>query len=82
MLAFAQVGRALELALQAAAPPALALILAGIVLGWLSRAAPSLPFVALALPIRSLLGIVLILLSLVTLVATLSSAWDTIPWGA
>ncbi len=81
VLAFAQVGRALELALQAAAPPALALILTGIVLGWLSRAAPSLPFVALALPIRSFLGIVLVLLSLATLAATLSSAWGTIPWG-
>ena len=52
-LAFGQVGRALELSLRAAAPPALALTLAGVVLGWLSRAAPSLPFVALALPIRS-----------------------------
>ena len=51
-LAFGQVGRALELSLRAAAPPALALTLAGVVLGWLSRAAPSLPFVALALPIR------------------------------
>ena len=63
MLAFAQVGRALELALRAAAPPALALVLAGIVLGWLGRTAPSLPFVALALPIRACLGIVLVLLS-------------------
>jgi len=81
MLAFAQVGRALELALQAAAPPALALILTGIVVGWLSRAAPSLPFVALALPIRSFLGIILVLLSLATLAVTLSSAWGTIPSG-
>jgi len=81
MQAFGQVGRALELALQAAAPPALALILAGIVLGWLSRAAPSLPFVALALPIRSFLGIVLVVLSLATLAVTLSSAWGTLPWG-
>ena len=55
-LAFGQVGRALELSLRVAAPPALALTLAGIVLGWLSRAAPSLPFVALALPIRSVFG--------------------------
>jgi flagellar biosynthesis protein FliR len=81
MLAFAQVGRALELALQAAAPPTMALILAGIVLGWLSRAAPSLPFVVLALPIRSFLGIVLVLLSLATLAVTLSGAWGTLPWG-
>jgi len=74
--AFAQIGHALELALRAAAPAALALALAGIVLGLLSRAAPSLPFVALALPIRWLLGIALVLLSLAPLVATLSSAWE------
>ena len=78
MLAFAQVGRALELALQAAAPAGAGADLAGIVLGWLSRAAPSLPFVALALPIRSFLGIVLVLLSLATLAATLSGAWGTL----
>ena len=41
--AFAQVGQALELALRIAAPPALALTLAGIVLGWLGRAAQSFP---------------------------------------
>ena len=58
-MAFAQVGRSLELALQAAAPVALALALAGIIMGWLSRAASSLPFVALALPIRTLIGVVL-----------------------
>jgi flagellar biosynthesis protein FliR len=79
-LLFAQIGRALEVALRAAAPAALALCLAGIVLSWLSRAASSLPFVALALPIRSALGVVLILLSLGTLFTTLSGAWDTLPW--
>jgi flagellar biosynthesis protein FliR len=79
-LAFAQVGCALELSLRAAAPAALALTLAGIVLGWLSRAAPSLPFVALALPIRSALGVVLVILSLATLVATFASAWETLPF--
>ena len=67
-MAFAQVGRALELALEVAAPVALALALAGIIMGWLSRAASSLPFVALALPIRTLIGVVLMLLGLVTLV--------------
>jgi flagellar biosynthesis protein FliR len=79
-LAFGQVGRALELSLRAAAPPALALTLAGIVLGWLSRAAPSLPFVALALPVRSVLGVVLVMVSLAALIATLASAWDTFPF--
>jgi flagellar biosynthetic protein FliR len=77
-LAFGQVGSALELSLRAAAPPALALTLAGVVLGWLSRAAPSLPFVALALPIRTVLGVVLVILSLATLVATLTSTWNTL----
>jgi flagellar biosynthesis protein FliR len=81
VLAFAQVGRALELALRAAAPPALALTLAGIAIGWLGRAAPSLPFITLALPLRAVLGIVLIFLSLSTLVATFSTAWSTFPWG-
>jgi flagellar biosynthetic protein FliR len=77
--AFAQLGRALLLALEAAAPVALALALAGILIGWLSRAASSLPFVALALPIRTLLGVVLVLLGLVTLFATLSGAWEGYP---
>jgi flagellar biosynthesis protein FliR len=80
-MAFAQVGRALELALRAAAPVALALALAGIILGWLSRTASSLPFVALALPIRTLVGVVLIVLSLAALIATLSGVWETYPWG-
>jgi flagellar biosynthesis protein FliR len=79
-LAFGQVGRALELSLRAAAPAALALTLAGVVLGWLSRAAPSLPFVALTLPIRTALGVALVILSVATLVATLASTWDTLPF--
>jgi flagellar biosynthetic protein FliR len=79
-LAFGQVGRALELSLRAAAPAALALTLAGVVLGWLSRAAPSLPFVALALSIRTVLGVVLVILSLTTLVVTLTSTWNTLPF--
>lgn len=75
--AFAQLGHALELALQAAAPVAVALCLAGIIIGWLSRAASSLPFVALALPIRTLIGVVLILLSLTTLFAMVTHVWQT-----
>jgi flagellar biosynthesis protein FliR len=80
-MAFTQVGRALELALRAAAPVALALALAGIILGWLSRTASTLPFVALVLPIRTLVAVVLVILGLGTLIATLSSVWDTYPWG-
>jgi flagellar biosynthesis protein FliR len=80
-MAFAQVGRALELALRAAAPVALALALAGIIMGWLSRAATSLPFVALALPIRTVIGVVLLLLGLVTLFMTFSTVWEGYPFG-
>jgi flagellar biosynthesis protein FliR len=75
-LAFAPIGRALELALKLAAPPALALIIASIVLGLLSRAAPSLPFVALTPPIRIALGIFVVAFGLASLAMTMSYAWD------
>jgi flagellar biosynthesis protein FliR len=74
-LAFAPIGRALELVLKVAAPPALALVIASIVLGLLSRAAPSLPFVALTPPIRIALGIVVVVFGLATLAMTLSNDW-------
>jgi flagellar biosynthesis protein FliR len=77
--AFTQVGNALALALRAAAPPAISLALAGMVLGWIGRLAPAVPVLALSLPVRSILGIILVLLSLVTLVATLSHAWMSWP---
>jgi flagellar biosynthesis protein FliR len=77
-MAFAQVGRVLELALRAAAPAALALALAGVAMGWLSRAAPSLPFTALALPLRSLIGIALVFLSVGALAATFAAAWSAL----
>jgi flagellar biosynthesis protein FliR len=75
-LAFGQVGHALELALRLAAPPAIALVMAGIVLGWLSRAVLSVPSLALALPIRAGIGIALVFLSLTVLVITLAGAWN------
>ena len=78
---FAQVGSALALSLRAAAPPAVALALAGIVMGWIGRLAPAVPILSLSLPVRSILGIVLVFLSLATLAATLSRAWTTCPWG-
>ena len=43
---FAQVGGALALSLRAAAPVAIALAVAGIVLGWIGRLAPAVPFLA------------------------------------
>jgi flagellar biosynthesis protein FliR len=77
--AFGRVGEALELALRAAAPTALALALAGVALGLLGRAAPSLPLVALSLPVRFALGLVLVVLGLATLAATLAAAWGDWP---
>jgi flagellar biosynthesis protein FliR len=74
--AFGQAGRALELALRAAAPPAIALIMAGIALAWLSRTAPSLPFLVMALPIRAVVGVGLVLLGLAALAMTLAGAWE------
>jgi flagellar biosynthesis protein FliR len=76
---FSQLGGALALALRAAVPPVISLALAGAVVGWLGRIAPSVPVLALSLSIRSILGIALVLLSLVTLVATLSRAWTNWP---
>jgi flagellar biosynthesis protein FliR len=73
--ASAQVGSALALALRAAAPPAIALALAGIALGWIGRLAPAVPLLTLSLPVRAMLGIVLVFLGLATLAATLAQAW-------
>lgn len=77
--AFGQVGQALELSLRAAAPPALAMIMAGLALTWLSRTAPSLPFLVLALPIRSIVGIILTLIGLASLALLLGNAWQSLP---
>jgi flagellar biosynthesis protein FliR len=74
-LVFGWVGRAMALALQCAAPAALALALAGVALGLLGRAAPSLQLLALALPIRTALGMVFVLLGLATLAAILTTSW-------
>ena len=80
--AFEQVARALALTLRASAPPSLALTLAGLALGLLGRAAPSLQLVSLSLPVRTVLGLALAVLGLATLAATLSVAWHgTFPWG-
>jgi flagellar biosynthesis protein FliR len=79
--AFGRVGTALELVLQAAAPTALALALAGVALGLLGRAAPSLPLVAVSLPIRFALGLALVVLGLAALAATLAAAWGDWPGG-
>jgi flagellar biosynthesis protein FliR len=72
---FGLVGQGLVVALQVAAPVALALVLAGVALGLLGRAAPSLHALALALPVRSAVGLVLLVIGLATLVATLTACW-------
>jgi flagellar biosynthetic protein FliR len=72
---FAQTAGALRLALLAAAPPAVALATAGVALGWLGRLAPSVPLMALSLPIRAALGVVLVMASLAGLAACLDGAW-------
>ena len=80
--AFERVGAALALSLKAAAPVAVALAVAGIVMGWIGRLAPAVPLLTLSLPVRSILGIVLVFLSLGTLAAALAQAWSNWPWGA
>lgn len=70
-----RVGWALALALRAAAPAGVALAVAGLALGLLGRAAASLSPLTLALPIRLLLGLVLVLVGLAGLAATLAGAW-------
>jgi flagellar biosynthesis protein FliR len=78
-LAFGRVGEALALAVRAAAPVAVALGLAGVALGLLGRAAPSLPLVALAVPVRTMVGLLLALVGLVGLAATVGAAWSAWP---
>ena len=79
VLAFGRVGDALALSLRAAAPTALALALSGLALGLLGRAAPSLQQVALSMPVRAMLGLAVILLSLAGLAATLARSWAAWP---
>ncbi len=77
---FEQLGRSLELALRAAAPAAIALVLVGLLLAWLARTAPMLPFAALGLSIRSILGITLIGLGLAVIAVTIAHDWRMLPW--
>jgi flagellar biosynthetic protein FliR len=75
---FGRVGWALGLALGAAAPAAVALITAGLSLGLLARATPTLQFASLAIPIRTIVGVLVVLVGLVSLVARFASAWSLI----
>ncbi len=78
-IAFGRVGRALALAIRAAAPPAIALTLAGVALGLIGRAAPSLPLATMSLPVRYALGLLLAMLGAVALAGTLAAAWSAWP---
>lgn len=75
---FAKVGWALVLSLRAAAPAGVALIAAGIALGMLGRAAPSLSLLSYSLPIRVGVGLVLVLLSMMTVAGVFASAWSVV----
>ncbi len=78
----AAVAQSLALALRAASPPALALLIAGLALGLLGRTSPSLQLVSLSLPVRTGLGLILAALGLATLAATLGAAWEIgFPFG-
>jgi flagellar biosynthesis protein FliR len=78
-VAFGQVGRALALSIRASAPVAIAMTLAGIALGLIARAAPSLPMATMALPVRYALGLVLAVLGAAALAGTLAAAWRAWP---
>lgn len=80
--AFGRVGEALALSLRAAAPVAVALTVAGLAVGLISRAAPSIQRAALAVPLRAALGLVAVLLGLATLAATLAASWSAWPESA
>ncbi|WP_435008900.1 flagellar biosynthetic protein FliR [Tundrisphaera lichenicola] len=80
--AFGRIGLALVLALRLSAPIALGLTIAGLALGLLGRASPSLQLVSLSLPARTLVGLVLAALGLITLASTIGAAWQSgFPWG-
>lgn len=77
--AFDEVQAALGLALRVAAPVALALMLAGFAMGLLGRAAPALQALTLAVPVRTAIGLVLVLIGLGALIGLLGVAWGDLP---
>ena len=79
---FTRVGWALSLAVRAAAPVGLALVLVGLVLSWISRRGPTSPAGALAWPARSAAGVALAMLGLGGLAALLADAWLVALGGA
>jgi flagellar biosynthetic protein FliR len=75
---FFRVASALELALRAAAPAALALMVAGLAVGLMARTAPSFQFMNFSLAVRALAGFVIVLAGLVPLAAMLATAWQSV----
>ena len=73
---FAALGAAIGLALHLAAPAALALIAAQVVVGLLNRGAPALASFALWLPVRQVIGLLLTLVGVGWLAVMLASAWS------
>ncbi len=74
--AFSRAGTTLGLALQAAAPAGVALLLSGLVLAWLSRSGAGRPLSGLDWPARVGLGLVVSAVSVGTLATTLAAAWN------
>jgi flagellar biosynthesis protein FliR len=72
---FGRVAATLALSVRLAAPMALALSIAGLALGLIGKAAPSLQLVTLSLPARTIVGLLLVLLGLVPLAGWLVEAW-------
>jgi flagellar biosynthetic protein FliR len=72
---FSRVASALALALRAAAPAALALMIAGLALGLMARTAPSFQFMNFSLAVRAVAGFVIVLAGLMPLAAMLATAW-------
>jgi flagellar biosynthetic protein FliR len=79
--AFGRVAWALSLALRAAAPAGVALIAAGVALGMLGRAAPSLSLLSYSLPIRVGVGLLLALIGLAAVAGVFAAAWSELGIG-
>ncbi len=73
---FRQLGAALGLAVQAAAPAGLALVLAGFAMAWLARGATIRTLSGMAWPLRWGLGVALVFLFLPGLAMVATAAWN------
>ncbi len=69
---------ALEITLQAAAPAALAMVMASATLAWLARVAPGAGAIVLAPTARMVIGLVVVILFLAVVARTFSDDWRAI----